>query len=137
MADEPNPAKGNAKELSARERQAKGWANLRPAGPGEVRNPLGINGREGAEAWRKFLDAPDPDEPGFASRRAVMHGKLYQLLKSGKIGPLQIGIEQDQGKPPQSIDHNVSMNATKADEVAAAALAQLDALGADDGGSST
>ena len=108
MADEPLPGQAKDKAKAARERMAKGWANLRPVAPGEVRNRLGLNGREGAEAWRRFLDKPDPDEPDFATRRDVMHNVLYKALKKAKLGALQMGIEQDQGKPPQSIDHKSS-----------------------------
>ena len=107
MADEPKAGIDPAK-AAAHARMARGWGNLRPAAPGEARNPLGLNGREGAEAWRKFLDKPDPDEPDFVSRRDKMHEVLYSALKKGKLGALQIGVEQDQGKPPQSIDHKSS-----------------------------
>ena len=135
MADEPLPGKAEDKAKTARERMAKGWANLRPVAPGEVRNRLGINGREGAEAWRKFLDKPDPDEPDAESRRAVMHETLYKLIKKGKIGPLQIGIEQDQGKPPQSIDHSSkdgSMSPYGADSVSSKLRAELAAAVAEE-----
>lgn len=129
MADEPRPCLGEVKAETPAERIAKGWANLRPQRSGEPgRNPLGKNGREGAEAWRKFLDQKDPDEPNFESRRAVMHETLYKLLKKGKIGPLQIGIEQDQGKPPQSIDHSSkdgSMSPYGADSVSSKLRAEI------------
>jgi hypothetical protein len=135
VADEPLPGKAEDKTPTARERMAKGWANLRPVAPGEVRNKLGINGREGAEAWRRYLDKPDPDEPDFESRRDVMHGVLYKALKKGKLGALQMGIEQDQGKPPQSIDHKSSdrsMSPYGADSVSSKLRAELAALTAEE-----
>lgn len=128
MADEPNPGKAEDKAAEARARIAKGWANLRPAQPGEVRNKLGLNGREGAEAWRKFLDQVDADDPDKQTRRAVMHAVLYKWIKKGKLGALQMGIEQDQGKPPQSIDHKSSdrsMSPYGADSVSSKLRAEI------------
>jgi hypothetical protein len=101
VADETpaaNPAKVEAK--SSRERQLAG---LKPAKPGEVRNPTGKNGREGSEAWRKFLDMYDAEETN-KSRRLCMHETWYKLIRSGDANALKLGVEQDQGKAKQQID---------------------------------
>jgi hypothetical protein len=83
---------------------ARRLANLTPVKPGQVLNPTGKNGREGSEAWRKFLDEFDGAEPS-KSRRLRMHETWYKLIVEEKdTNALKLGVEQDQGKAKQQID---------------------------------
>ena len=117
MPVEPNPAKGE--EKTARERQAKGWANLRPARKGEVRNKEGINGhRVRQELIAAILDEADDDplDPGGCSR---IRSVILAAVRDAKAGGPGAGtaqkmcIEQYSGKPRQqydltSSDHSMS-----------------------------
>jgi len=123
VVDKPIPGKDEPK--TSRERQL---ANLRPAQKGEVRNPDGKNGREGSEAWRKFLDAFDPTDKS-KTRRLRMHETWYELILEKDTNALKLGVEQDMGRAKQQIDltsEDGSMSPLGHDSVADALRAAID-----------
>jgi len=126
--DETHPACGEA--VSSRDRQLAGLKPRRKGDP--PLNPEGKNGREGAEAWRKFLDEQDEEAPNKVKRRC-MHEAVYAAILAGEQQAQKLGMEQDQGKARQQIDvtsDNVPLNASSAaiglvDAIVATALAKL------------
>jgi hypothetical protein len=63
---------------------AKQLANLKPAKPGEVRNPLGINGqRPYSQAMKKMSDEPMPEV-----LRAMLNDQVRILLGKKKMEDL-------------------------------------------------
>jgi len=111
VPEEPKPGKG---EATARPRN-KGWANLRPAAPGEVRNKDGINGRHRADYIAAFLDRADNTELG---RRMIVNlgmpadtpriDALIQRDVLAGLGPNEnarrLLIEQYGGRAKQQVD---------------------------------
>ena len=109
MADDPIPAKGDEK-ATGRERMAKGWGNLRPIQPGEVRNKDGKNGhRARQELVAAILDEPDDDgplEPGCSRIRSVVLATVRDAKEGGPgAGTAQkTCIEQYAGKAKQQME---------------------------------
>jgi hypothetical protein len=103
MADEPIPAKDGEKAAKVDPR-SKGWGNLRPAKPGEVRNKTGYNGhRARQELVASILEEPDDDDPA-QSRIRVVVLKLVALAKRGDSGGCKSLIEFYQGKARQQVE---------------------------------
>jgi len=104
VADEPNPGKVSAQE----DPRAKGWANLRPSLPGEVRNKAGTNAYVKALArLRKFAAEPDPDSAeGKARNQCVLDTWYKSCLIVGPRGApdRKLWTEQLNGKAKMQMD---------------------------------
>lgn len=108
MSDKENPSPGQSPDpaAAAAARKARGYANLRPPKPGEVRNPKGNNGRKRNELVAEILEEPDEDVKESTRIREVVLATV-KLAKSGEIGASAAQktlIEQYGGKPKAQVD---------------------------------
>lgn len=95
------------------EARAKAIANLKPAQPGEVRNPSGKNGSDWLMAFRDFFaEVPNEKLPKGApareesdTRYKIALRSLFRNVVRGSEGSLKLAIEQMQGRARQSVEH--------------------------------
>ena len=86
----------------------KGWENLRPAKPGEHRNPHG-RPRKGlalADIVQEFLEAPDPKAKSDVRPRLIraLDG-VYKSACHGAAASLESLLNRAYGKPIERMEH--------------------------------
>jgi hypothetical protein len=114
MAEEPNLSnnadKDNDDKAARLARRARGYANLRPAVKGEVRNPTGTNGfrRRQEEIASILLEKDDdgPLSPGCTRIRSVILAAIRDAKGGGPgaASAQKTCIEQFAGKARQQLD---------------------------------
>lgn len=90
----------------------KGFANLKPIQPGEVRNPEGKNGSEWLKAFRRFWEGvPDGDDvlpdglvKSGEDRYMVGLRALFRNVALGNEQSIKLMVEQLQGRARQHIE---------------------------------
>jgi hypothetical protein len=94
--------KATREQQRAAEKRTRRLANLRPARPGERRNPKGVNGiTKYLRLFREFLG--EQDRNGKPRIRNVWES-TYLAALNGNVRAQQIMIEQMQGKANEHID---------------------------------
>ena len=91
---------------------APGRKNLKPAKPGEVRNPTGKNGSEWLTAFREFfseeciesLPRGAPERADGDTRYKVALKSLFRNVVRGSEQSIKLAFEQMQGKARQSVE---------------------------------
>lgn len=86
--------------------------NLKPAKPGEVRNPLGKNGSDWLSAFRDFFAEQATEklpkgsprrEPGDTRHRLAMKALFMRIMRGSDQGQ-KLALEQLQGRARQSVE---------------------------------
>lgn len=127
MSETHPPKVEETAALSARERQLAG---LRPIKKGEVRNPNGNNGRRRGEYVAAWLEAEDSKDPEKRKRIDVVLEAEYIAAQGGDTQACKNLREAYGGKPKQQVDvtsDDETLTFTRADEIAAAAIAMIEA----------
>ncbi|MGA7741802.1 MAG: hypothetical protein WBP56_25405 [Polyangia bacterium] len=94
--------KATPEQQRAAEKRMRRLANLRPARPGERRNPKGVNGiTKYLRLFREFLG--EQDRNGKPRIRNVWES-TYLAALNGNVRAQQIMIEQMQGRANEHID---------------------------------
>lgn len=92
----------------------RGFANLKPAKPGEVRNPTGKNGHDWLNAFRDFFGAPPDKADQLArkllkasagdSRYTMMLRALFRNVVMGSDQAIKLATEQLNGRARQHVE---------------------------------
>jgi hypothetical protein len=87
---------GTDEDLAGR-KKANSLRNLRPAAKGEVRNPLGRNGRTRAEIVAQVMEEADEDEPESMKIERVVRAMYKRAIKNSDLAAKTL-VEQYAGK---------------------------------------